>query len=259
MARIVKLIWRLDYESSYAFLNQQGEALRILNTTIEGFWDNVGVGALPSSFIGHRKRDRCAHFLSLEITSMNGAIEWLGGNDLDKALGTEAFRAIDRITAELLKLCEIRAVTRAGLRLGCVAKFAHREQQAQKRIQGLLSNSLKQKTVTALGPIKDVAITFEGTTPDNVNYRSTFGPYERKNIDLLLQGDKPTDNEYKLLDESDLFFDIDLFEKNFSFKEHKLYRWSSTKVDKALDLIKVYSEIEPQSSESTNDRGRKSS
>jgi hypothetical protein len=51
MAQIVKLIWRLDYGVSYAYIDKRGAALNILSNTVEKFWDVVGDGQIPMSFV----------------------------------------------------------------------------------------------------------------------------------------------------------------------------------------------------------------
>jgi hypothetical protein len=178
--------------------------------------------------------------LSLERTSMNGTLEWRGGTDLGRVLSSEQFRGLDDVTKELLKVCEIRNVARAGVRIFCLERYADGRKNAFNRTLALIDDGLRTKTGASLGPISDIGITFEGTTTDKVDYRVIHGPYARKNVELLLEK-KPTEDQYKMLSDFDLFFDIDLFEGNFSFAEHTLFRWTETKIAKALDFIRACS------------------
>jgi hypothetical protein len=100
----------------------------------------------------------------------------------------------------------------------------------------LIDDGLRTKIGSSLGPISDVGVVLEGTTPDKVNYRLVHGPYDKKNVEQTLEK-KPTEDQYRQLADFDLFFDIDLFERDFSFVEHTLFRWTETKMAKAADFI----------------------
>jgi hypothetical protein len=242
MAQIIKLIWRLDYPISYTYLDKRGAALKVLNDTVERFWDVIAEGQNSTSLTARTEKEDAFRVFSLETNNMNGAIEWRRGTDLSRALQDASFRAVDRIVLELLRLLDIRALTRAGLRVMCTEKFADGRSGAHKRIFALVDGELRKSTEAGVGSIKDVAITFEGETTDHFNYRAIFGPYDKKNVEQALEK-KPTEAEYKILGEPDLFFDIDLFETNFSFAEHTLFRWANTKVAKATNFIALCTKI----------------
>jgi hypothetical protein len=244
MAQIVKLIWRLDYGVSYAYIDRRGAALNILSNTVEKFWDAIGDGQIPMSFVARTDKDEHFRTCSLETTNVNGSIEWRTGIELGRALQDVSFRGADRIVRELLKILEIKSLSRAGIRVLCTEKFADGRRAAHERVLQLINAELRKKTESAVGLIRDTGIIFEGETADRFNYRATFGPYEKKNIELVLEK-KPTAAEHELLGEADLFFDIDLFETNFSFTEHSLFRWANTKVAKAIDFIALCSGTTP--------------
>jgi hypothetical protein len=248
MAQIIKLIWRLDYPISYAYLDKRGAALNILTNTVEKFWDVIGDGQVNMSFVARTDKDDCFRTFSLETNNINGSIEWRTGIDLNRALQDASFRAVDRIVREHLKLFEIKALARAGVRVMCTEKFADGRRHSHERFLNLIDGELRKKTEAGVGPIQDAGITFEGETTDHFYYRATFGPYEKKNVELMLEK-KPTAAEYEVLGEADLFFDIDLFEKNFSFVEHSLFRWANTKVAKAIDFIALCSGKPPKGKE----------
>jgi tetratricopeptide (TPR) repeat protein len=50
--QIIKLIWRLDFDVSYAYLDKRGSALNAMSNTVPNFWDTVGDGTVHSSYVG---------------------------------------------------------------------------------------------------------------------------------------------------------------------------------------------------------------
>jgi hypothetical protein len=213
MARIIRLLWRLDFDVSYPYLDKRGSALKVLTDTIQGFWTNVGPGQLPLSFAAEKTEDqKSSTTFSWEMTCLNGATEWAAGIDIDRVFDSPLVRSVDRIVKDALKLGEVRVVKRAGVRVFCVEKFAKKkEQPAADRVGRLVDAA------------EDVAFIYEGTTDDGLGYRAQFGPYATKNPGFVFL--KEWGEFSKQLDENDLFFDIDIFQTNFSFEEHSLYRW----------------------------------
>ena len=69
----------MDYDISHAFLDRRGSALRVLTTTVSDFWENIGEGAIPGSFLVEHKATDSYRQLSLEPTSINGSLEWSQG------------------------------------------------------------------------------------------------------------------------------------------------------------------------------------
>jgi hypothetical protein len=240
MAKIVKLIWRLDYKPSYAYLDARGTALRVLSDTVQKFWDAVGDGVIHMSFAARHADEDTLRSFSLETTAMVGTLEWRTGTELALVLEGRQFRGFDRIARELLNVCEVRDVARAGVRIFGMERYRGGRKHALERTVGFLDDSIREAATSALGPITDIGIIFEGVTTDNVGYRAVHGPYDKKNVDGVLE-QKPTEEQYELFEDFDLFFDIDLFERNFSFAEHSLFRWAETKIAKAKDFIELCS------------------
>jgi hypothetical protein len=235
MAQIIKLLWRLDYGVSYAYLDRRGTALDALANTASNFWDTMADGAVHASYVGMTSRDGKSRMISLEPNSLNGHIEWSSGTGLASVFRDDSFRTIDRIVRELARICEIKTVARLGMRFFCIGEYSD-GRKGRERTIGQVDDHLKSSAVTALGPIDDVAFIFEGTTADKVNYRAVFGPYAEKNVIQSLQS-KPSEEDFKILNRADLFFDVDLFEMNLSFAEHSLFRWGETKLEKAINFI----------------------
>jgi hypothetical protein len=237
MARIIRLLWRLDFDPSYPYLDKRGSALKVLTDTVEGFWTTVGPGQLPLSFAALKTEEgKSQTTFSWEMTCLNGTTEWVSGIGIDRVFESPLTRGVDRIVKDALKLGEVRILKRAGVRVFCVEKFAKKkEQSAVERIGKLVNTEFQQGLFNTVGAAEDVAFIYEGTADDGLGYRAQFGPYAAKNPAFVFT--KEWGELAKPLDENDLFFDIDIFETNFSFAEHSLYRWASTKVDKAAKFI----------------------
>jgi hypothetical protein len=180
MAKIVKLIWRLDYKPSYAYLDARGTALRVLSDTVQKFWDAVGDGVIHMSFAARHADEDTLRSFSLETTAMVGTLEWRTGTELALVLEGRQFRGFDRIARELLNVCEVRDVARAGVRIFGMERYRGGRKHALERTVGFLDDSIREAATSALGPITDIGIIFEGVTTDNVGYRAVHGPYDKK-------------------------------------------------------------------------------
>lgn len=236
MARVIRLLWRLDFDVSYPYLDKRGTAMKALSETVEGFWTTVGPGTLPISFAAE-KVDKASHTtLSWEMANLNGSLEWPTGIDIERVFESPEVRACDRIVKEALKIADVRFLNRAGIRLFCVEKFAKRqERSAAERVPGLVAPAFREGLKETMGRTDDFAMIYEGSSEDGLAYRLQFGPYFPKNPRMVFQRD--WEGLSGPLDENDLFFDIDIFEMKFSFSEHSLFRWGSTKVDKAANFV----------------------
>jgi|SRR6185312_2770188 len=237
MAKVVRLIWRFDFQVSYAYLDRRGSALKVLAETVDRFFDNYGPGQLPFSLVAEKvEQDKSFTTLSWEMTCLNGSSEWPAGLDMSRVFEGPLIRGVDRIVRDALKLGEVRVLSRAGVRLFVAEKFAKRtERTAMDRIGGLTSSRFKEGLSATVGPPDDVAFIYEGADADGLKYRVQFGPFARKNLTLTFL--RNWGDASQALDENDLFFDIDIYQQNFSFVEHSLYRWASTKVSKAANLV----------------------
>lgn len=237
MAKVIKILWRLDFSASYAYLDRRGSALQVLTDTVEEFWTNVGPGRIPLSYAADKLEDGLSHTaFSWEITSLNGSTEWPIGVELSRAFETPVLRSVDRIIKEALKLSDIKVVSRAGIRLFCVENFASKsDEPIVKRFDRLIDNSFATGLAKTIGTPNDVAFIYEGADADGLSYRAQFGPYAAKNPKTTFLADWK--ELPSALDKSDLFFDIDIYQQNFSFSEHAFYRWASTKVQKAASFI----------------------
>ncbi len=235
MARVIKLLWRLDYNVAFGLLDKRGIVLRTLLTEVESYWQHAGTGPLPDSLVASYIGESEARNISVELNSCNGSIEWPLGQDLDRVLSADSFRQLSKILGKILNLCDINAVARAGLRLILVERIAP-DATGREAFSRETSNFYVRSVENSIGRVTDIGIVLEGQHEDGVGYKLQFGPTAKKNIAQNLT--TPHDDEATGLLSHELFFDIDLYENNFSFREHTLHKWAITKVDKISELMK---------------------
>lgn len=235
MAEVIRVIFRLDYDISHAFLDRRGSALRVLTTTVSDFWENIGEGAIPGSFLVEHKATDSYRQLSLEPTSINGSLEWSQGVQLERLITSEQFIGVDRIIGKLIHTCETTKIARAGIRLVCLETLDG--SQPAKFLERQLSKELLGVTTGALGGITDTAVILEGLDEDKIEYRYSLGPLAKKNIDQNLPNIDNKEVKDHLLRKYAMFLDIDLFEKNIYFSSGSIGRWAQTKVAKAAMFV----------------------
>jgi hypothetical protein len=235
VAQLIKLFWRLDYPVSYAFLDHRGLALRSLATSPFKWNGGLGDGQLLGSFVGQANTQDYRLLVNVEQASLNGTIDWLAPRQLEKVGSYEEFRDLNDLIASLLKVCEVRVMNRVGVRPVCCAKAQSKLSDAHDFADANLTQPLEKIVTGDLGKPDDVAIIFEGQAESGVSYRCQFGPNRAKNIRQYL--DAVPDDVVEIALESDLFFDVDLYETNISFLEHSFYGWASTKFAMALKFI----------------------
>jgi hypothetical protein len=236
MPRVVQLLWRVDYNFAYNLLDKRGSVLRALFTEVAGFWQNAGTGQLPDSLMASSLLGSPDNrIISVEPTSCNGSLGWSTGYELSRVISNESFRNLSRILEKVFSLCDIRAVNRAGIRFIIVGEAISSSLGFRGAFPKETSNAFSRGAESALGAITDSAIILEGTHKDGVGYRIQLGPTEERNI---LAWNSTAD--VGVLMEYPIFVDVDLFEFNFSFREHSLQKWATTKLDKVIGLMELY-------------------
>lgn len=230
MTKIIRLIWRLDFEPSYSFLDNRGKALKALRSTDEKLFAQVSDGTVVNSFAGQTQNDLGSHTMSIEATAISGSIEWNNGIDLGLMSRSDTFRGMDRTLSELIPIYELRAVRRAGIRFIGVAGRKS-DATTKDRYQELLSNKVLDDAAQHLGDLKDVGLVLEGRSEDGISYRANYGPFALKNVNMFLSAPTSGDREvfYRHFSK---FFDVDFYEINTAFLSGSLYRWARTKIDK---------------------------
>jgi hypothetical protein len=245
MARVMRLIWRLDYPVSYGFLDKLGTVRRVVVETVPNFWTNVIDGNILHSYVADYQniKSGIAREMSVEAQSLNGQLSWRSGTDLARILQTEDFRNIDRIVRELIRIIDIREMKRVGVRFLGMGNFADGKGKAFQKFSNLIANAVISGVEDAVsGNNEDLAIVFTGKTKDGISYRIQCGPTSENDFVTFFQ--RPGDEkELEVLRQSDFSFDIDLFEFNTSFIEHNLFRWATTKLEKAVEVVAVFEKL----------------
>ena len=171
MSRVVKLIWRLDFKPSYAYIDNRGTALNLLSNTVKDFWATVGDGMQHMSFVARTDNEKAFRTMSIEPTNINGSIEWADTIELKQALQTDEFKSVDKIAKEMLKLFEIKSVVRAGVRCLCVASFADGKRNRHVRMMQHIDKASSAVVESKLGPIP--ATTRSGFSPSISSTRAS--------------------------------------------------------------------------------------
>lgn len=207
MAAAFKIIWRLDHDVSYATLDRPGSVLKALMTTYGGFWKQAGDhNIVPHSVTVQNTDENCYRNISVEPMSLNGVIEWASAVDLKQVLTVDPFPKIDEIVKELLKICEIKTVNRAGIRFFCVGKDVSKANDRQENFGQFISPGITARVNAALDQIGDVGLMIEGTTKDQISYRLTFGPLEERNLKQGFQVLRLNDESLDSLMKNDYLF-----------------------------------------------------
>ena len=245
MARVMNLIWRLDYPLSYSFMDKLGSMRRIVTETVPNYWTKVIDGNILYSYVAdyHNIENGVARDMSVEVQSMNGQLRWRTGTDLARVLQTEDFRNINRIVQNLLKIIDVKEIKRAGVRFQGMGNFADGKGRGFQRFSKVITNNVVTGVENAVGGDNDdLAIIFTGKTKDGIGYRIQCGPSSQTDFITFFQ-QPPGEKELEILKLNDFSFDFDLFEFNTSFVEHNLFRWATTKLEKAVEVVAVFEKL----------------
>lgn len=239
MANIIKLIFRMDFPTSYALLDSRGAVLRSLEKGSEIPWTSIGDGQLVSSFLAESVTEERKIVISVEATSINGSVDWLVPRDQEKLSSYEEVKNLNGLLSALLVACDVKTMNRVGLRSVCCATAKNKVSNTKDFFDRFMSKDAFEFYGSAAGPVSDVAVTIEGKTDSGVGYRNQFGPLRKHNIAQYV-GVVP-EKTLDIVLRNDLFFDIDLYEANISFVEHSFYKWASTKfaiVSSFIDAVR---------------------
>ena len=93
MARLMSLIWRLDYSTSYSFMDKLGSVRRIVEETIPNYWTKVIDGNFLYSYVADYQsiESGISRNMSVEVQSLNGLLRWRTGTDLARFCKQKTF------------------------------------------------------------------------------------------------------------------------------------------------------------------------
>ncbi|QDI79218.1 hypothetical protein E8E01_01640 [Methylorubrum populi] len=229
MTKIIRLIWRFDFDPNWQFLDRRGSTLRILHETVPAFFTRIGDGSIVDSFAAEHTESDSSRKFSTEVASINGSFEWYKGIDIDKLLISKSFRDCDKLFTALSNLYDLNIIRRAGLRT--IGVSTNIKRVCNRSFDGWVHPDISNEITSHFGAPRDVGIVIDGQGDDQLYYRANIGPIAIKNIEMNI----PSASELQakqLHDDYLHFFDIDLFEINFKMSNRSLYRWASTKIDK---------------------------
>ncbi|MBZ9974630.1 hypothetical protein [Mesorhizobium sp. BR-1-1-10] len=233
--KLIKILWRLDYDLSYAVYDRRGACVRTLLETIPDFLTKVGEARAQNRVTGETEEGAPAINISIDPNSISGAIEWPLGTALKGVLQHPAFRNVNKVASELMAIAEVAKVKRFGIRFIVLIKSAKLPRRYGS-VDHMFDEGASRSIRDILGNIEDAAVVVEGKAEDSVNYRVSYGPFAQKNIDLHLAKSKD-DIDPDYYSGYNAVVDLDLFELDFFLLEKSLFRWSSTKVDKVEKFV----------------------
>ena len=245
MAKVMRLIWRLDFPLSHNFLDKLGTVRKIVGETIPNYWNTVTDGPFQYSFVANYNNinSGLSREMSVELQSLNGSLTWISGTDMARVLQTEEFRNTNRIIQELTRTMDVREVKRIGARFYGMGNFP----QGMGRPLQIFSRYIEKRIVDGVeaalrGNNDDMAIIFTGKTDAEVSYRVHVGPSSRNDFVTFFQR-SGSGQELEIFKLNDFSFDIDLFEFNTSFAERNLFRWATTTLEKAVGVVAVFEKL----------------
>ena len=237
MARLARIIWRLDFDFSWSYVDSMGSMLRAVVETVPKFWDEAHDGQLIRTYGARRKAEDLVCDITIAPQSFYGTVAWPLGTELGVSLNTESFAGLDRIVHELLALSEVNVLRRAGIRFGGVEKRHSRFSVKGTPFGNYVPDNVLAVVTKDYGEVNDVAFILQGKTKDGISYRTQAGPYAEANVRQHIPD--ITAEQLRAFEGHEMFFDIDLWENDISFREHSLFRWGTTKVESAMTFIKL--------------------
>lgn len=239
MSRVMRLLFRIDYQVNYKIMDQLGEILGIVQISAPKYWQTVGESRGNRSAVLQRKDSSIpltANF-TVDISSIGGTLELPEGADWDSRTIAEYVKYSSVAVAGIMNKYQMMALSRIGLR---VVIFDYDEIIRNNRrapFETLADRTFLRDFENSFGTISDLALTLEGKTPSNVHYRLSAGPGSPSDIlrhQLIPPEsyDPPAD-----ISQHQLTADIDMFESDISFVGNTLEAWSRTKWPIAKDMI----------------------
>lgn len=244
MTKISRLIFRLDFKKmSTGYVNAPGTAIDILDSAPEDFWDNIGESPSNRSLNAKfHSQGEIYREVNIDPHNINGIIEYPMGVDLDMLRKNNTFVEMARLVDRFIKTFEADKLVRAGIRFYVLGKAAVPEGEMKAKFANAFAPPVNEAVSGALGHVEDSSMLFVGQGDDEIHFRAQFGPHIKDDAARILFPKGGTDDDEFFIKEGFNFLcDIDLYEKDLSFKEFSLSGWSKTKVNKAIALAEAIS------------------
>ena len=144
---------------------------------------------------------------------------------------------------DLFRVIDVKEMKRAGVRFQGMGSFSDGKGRALQRFSNFIASKLITGVENTIGGNNDdLAIILTGKTKDEIRYKIQCGPSSQTDFITFFQ-QPASAKELELLKLNDFSFDIDLFEFNTSFVEHNLFRWATTKLEKAVEVVAVFEKL----------------
>lgn len=237
MIRIVKLIFRFDFDTNFHFIDVPGTMLQFL-TAKESYWTEVG-DTKDFRRLSARTKDPLnlsLRNINLEPHTINGVLEQAEGLQWGSAPVTNYLAECSSVVASVMEECSITKFSRAGLRF---LLFLHDEVDTitfRAAQRGIFSTTMLEAYEENFGTMSDFAITINGLLPSNLTYKLIMGPASTSDLARLTT--KLADSTEETTKESHrLTMDVDLYEENLDFAGLTLQKWARTKWAAAAGLM----------------------
>src|SRR3546814_728580 len=236
MAKLARVIFRLDFKKTCtSLLNAPGTAFEVLESVEDDFWDKVSETVQKHVFTAtYHVQDNIHRQLSVDPQNINGAIEYLsGGINLKDFQNDRCFAELDRLTIKLLEKFNAFELRRAGIRFLLVDTVPEGTSGVLSKLCAQYPTKIVEKIRKELGEVDDLAGLFQGKGKDEIHYILRFGPLFDKDTDKLFSDGRVSDVKLFTDQGFNIMCDIDLYERDISFREFTLSKWSRTKIRKA--------------------------
>jgi hypothetical protein len=222
--KIHRLIYRLDYPTSYELMDRPGEVAKILEATRRGLFDDIGE---TGQWRATTARSSNVKGTSVEMTvdpkSIVAVMERVDGVDPAKLAETSLFDGITAVMDEFCRVFKLGPFTRGGFRLFILESIGVGPEAVRAKCLQSFGTDVSGAVIGNLGEIRDVGFNFDGQSADKISFHCRFGPYVGKSeVERYFP---KTGKDFPEKTIYDLIFDIDQYEENFSYSAATSRRW----------------------------------
>jgi len=239
MLRILKLIYRFDFEPSFEMIDQPGSVMRVLSDTRAGYWADIGDNRGTRLILGeHRGQDQ-AYYASIrfEPTTLSGHFEHGEGLAFDSPQIGEFLDAVGFSSQQVFDKFRIRDFARAGARFQAISGTTNSPLDPSEAMRALIPSSGVKSSSRFVRETKDFNITIEGTMESEISFKITTGPGALSDYDRFLGGGRTKPAPPTPPTRHELAADIDLFERSIHIPSGRIQRWIAGKYDIAEQLL----------------------
>ncbi len=231
MRKIVKLIFRLDFDVNFRVMDQPGKAFECLLSPPEGFWNNIGESVEGRAIRASYSERFLYRNATIDPSTINGVFEILPGVDFEDISENITFNGYSKMVSEFCSVFNIDKINRAGLRIMLFENYGEKFSNPIEKFRGIFNPSFLKSFNSSIGDIKDSGIIFNGVTKDSLNFKINFGGFHNTDIMRFTNtiGNNMDKETFETVSKNHLSADIDLSENDFSFKGLTLKKWAKDK------------------------------